>query len=89
MSPAPARTVLGHPAGLATVFLTEMWERLSFYGMRALLILFMVAAVSRGGLGIDDKTASSIYGLYLAAGYLLSLVGGYIADRLIGAQRAV
>jgi proton-dependent oligopeptide transporter, POT family len=83
------REVFGQPRGLFTLFFTEMWERFTYYGMRAMLILFMVDAVSRGGLGIDDHTASSIYGLYLAVGYLLSLLGGYIADRLIGQQRAV
>jgi POT family proton-dependent oligopeptide transporter len=87
-SPA-GRQVFGQPRGLATLFLTEMWERFSYYGMRAILILFMTATVADGGLGINDKTASSIYGLYLACGYLMSLVGGWIADRLIGAQRAV
>jgi proton-dependent oligopeptide transporter, POT family len=88
-SPAETRTIFGQPRGIATLFLTEMWERFTYYGMRAILILFMVAAVSDGGLGINDKTASSIYGLYLACTYLLSLLGGWIADRLIGAQRAV
>jgi proton-dependent oligopeptide transporter, POT family len=87
---APAeRELFGQPRGLYTLFFTEMWERFTFYGMRAMLILFMVDAVSHGGLGIDDRTASSIYGLYLACGYLLCLLGGYIADRLIGQQRAV
>jgi proton-dependent oligopeptide transporter, POT family len=81
--------IFGQPRGLFTLFFTEMWERFTYYGMRAMLILFMVDAVSHGGLGIDDRTASSIYGLYLACGYLLSLLGGYIADRLIGQQRAV
>jgi POT family proton-dependent oligopeptide transporter len=83
------REVFGQPRGLFTLFFTEMWERFTYYGMRAMLILFMVDAVSHGGLGIDDRTASSIYGLYLACGYLVSLLGGYIADRLIGQQRAV
>jgi proton-dependent oligopeptide transporter, POT family len=83
------RELFGQPRGLYTLFFTEMWERFTFYGMRAMLILFMVDAISHGGLGIDDRTASSIYGLYLACGYLLSLLGGYIADRLIGQQRAV
>src|SRR3569833_2354943 len=64
-----------------------MWERFTYYGMRAILILYMVDHVS--GLGIDDRTASAIYGLYLGCGYLLSLLGGYIADRLIGQPRAV
>jgi POT family proton-dependent oligopeptide transporter len=78
-----------HPRGLSTLFFTEMWERLSYYGMRALLILFMVDQVQDGGLGLDDKTAAAIYGLYTAGVYLAALPGGWIADRLIGAQRAV
>ena len=82
-------TWLGHPRGLATLFFTEMWERFSFYGMRALLILFMAAAAKQGGLGFTDKTATAIYGLYMAGVYLTSLPGGWVADRLIGQQRAV
>ncbi|MDA1272897.1 MAG: peptide MFS transporter [Verrucomicrobia bacterium] len=78
-----------HPRGLYTLFFTEMWERFSYYGMRALLVLFMVDAVESGGLGFDDKTATSIYGLYTAFVYLVALPGGWIADRLLGAQRAV
>ena len=81
--------LFGQPRGLATLFFTEMWERFTYYGMRAILVLFMVAAVSEGGLGLDDRTANSVYGLYIAATYLLSLLGGFIADRLIGQQRAV
>lgn len=83
------KTWLGHPRGLATLFFTEMWERFSFYGMRALLILFMAAAVEKGGLGFSDKTATAIYGLYMAGVYLTSLPGGWIADRLLGQQRSV
>ena len=79
---------LGHPRGLYTLFFTEMWERLSYYGMRALLILFLVDS-ARGGMGLTDKTAGSIYGLYTAAVYLAALPGGWLADRLLGAQRAV
>ena len=86
--PVEGRQILGQPRGIATLFLTEMWERFSFYGARALLVLFMTDTV-RGGLGLADKTASSIYGLYLAGSYLSGLAGGWIADRLIGAQRAV
>ena len=87
---APAhKTVFGHPRGLATLFFTEMWERFTYYGMRAILILFMVAAVSDGGLGIDDRTASSIYGLYIAATFVFSLLGGWIGDRVTGAEQAV
>ncbi len=83
------RTFHGHPIGLTTLFITELWERFSFYGMRAILVLFMVAALDRGGLGLDDKTATAIYGLYMAGVYLTALPGGWIADRLIGQQRAV
>jgi len=82
-------TILGHPAGLVTVFFTEMWERLSFYGMRALLILFLVDQVAHGGLGLDDRTAAAIYGLYVGGTYLACLPGGWIGDRLLGGQRAV
>lgn len=78
-----------HPRGLYTLFFTEMWERFSYYGMRALLVLFMVDTVQKGGLGMDDKTATAIYGLYTAAVYLMALPGGWLADRLWGAQRAV
>src|ERR1700693_189602 len=82
-------TFFGHPRGLATLFFTEMWERFTYYGMRAVLVLFLVAAVTVGGFGIDDRTATAIYGLYTAGAYLAALAGGWIADRLIGAQRAV
>ncbi len=79
----------GHPRGLATLFFTEMWERFSYYGMRALLILFMTASAANGGLAFDVPKAGIIYGLYTASVYLLSLPGGWIADRMIGARRAV
>jgi POT family proton-dependent oligopeptide transporter len=78
-----------HPRGLYTLFFTEMWERLSYYGMRAMLVLFMVDQIEKGGLGLDDKTANAIYGLYTAAVYIACLPGGWMADRLLGAQRAV
>lgn len=81
--------VFGHPRGLVTLFGTEAFERFTYYGMRAILILFMTAAVADGGMGLDDRTASAIYGLYISGTYLLSLLGGWIADRLIGQQRAV
>ena len=85
-----SRPVLGgHPRALSTLFFTEMWERFTFYGMRALLVLFLVDAVESGGYGFDDKTATAIYGLYTAAVFMAALPGGWIADRLIGAQRAV
>ena len=83
------RSFFGHPRGLATLFFTEMWERFSYYGMRALLILFMTAPVSAGGLGFDTALAGGIYGLYTSMVYMTSLPGGWIADRLIGQRRAV
>ncbi len=83
------RAFFGHPRGLSTLFFTEMWERFSYYGMRALLILFMTAAPAAGGLGFDAVTAGAIYGLYTSMVYMMTLPGGWIADRLIGPQRAV
>src|SRR5437762_567720 len=79
----------GHPRGLTTLFFTEMWERFSYYGMRALLILFMTASVASGGLGWDAKHAATIYGLYTAGVYFTAIPGGWIADRLLGQRRAV
>jgi POT family proton-dependent oligopeptide transporter len=82
-------TLFGHPKGLFTLFFTEMWERFSYYGMRALLILFMTKAIVDGGLGFDDKTAGSIYGLYTMGVYLLALPGGWLADRIFGLKKSV
>jgi len=82
-------TIWGHPRGLATLFFTEMWERFSYYGMRALLILFMTTAAVEGGLGFDDKTSGAIYGLYTMGVYLLALPGGWLADRLFGLKKSV
>jgi POT family proton-dependent oligopeptide transporter len=79
----------GHPRGLATLFMTEFWERFSYYGMRSLLILFMTADAVQGGLGFNTRRAAALYGLYTAGVYLTSLPGGWIADRLVGQRRAV
>ena len=87
MTAAAAPATPSHPIGLRTLFFTELWERFSYYGMRALLVLYMVDAQS--GLGLDDRTATAIYGLYTAAVYLVCLPGGWIADRLLGAQQAI
>ena len=83
------RAFFGHPRGLSTLFFTEMWERFSYYGMRALLILFMTAAPATGGLGFDTATAGAVYGLYTSMVYLLTLPGGWIADRWLGQRRSV
>ena len=79
----------GHPRGLTTLFFTELWERFSYYGMRALLVLFMVKTAAEGGLGYDTKQATAVYGTYTMSVYLLSILGGFIADNFIGARRAV
>jgi POT family proton-dependent oligopeptide transporter len=79
----------GHPKGLSTLFFTEMWERFSFYGLRPLLTLFMVAAVMQGGWGWDRSEAGAIVGIYASCVYLASLPGGWIADKLLGLRRAV
>ncbi|WP_462153413.1 peptide MFS transporter [Pseudoalteromonas piscicida] len=79
----------GHPKGLQTLFLTEMWERMSYYGMRAMLVLFMTATLQQEGLGFTVASAAAIYGLYTGSVYFLGLPGGWIADRLLGGQRAV
>lgn len=79
----------GHPRGLSTLFFTEFWERWGYYGMRSLLILFMTAAASEGGLGFDVGKAGAIYGLYTAMVYMASLPGGWIADRILGQRKSV
>jgi proton-dependent oligopeptide transporter, POT family len=79
----------GHPKGLGPLFFTEMWERFSYYGMRAILVLYMVAPPAQGGLGFDVKRAASIYGTYTMAVYLTALPGGLAADYLLGARLAV
>jgi proton-dependent oligopeptide transporter, POT family len=86
--PKGNRGFFGHPWGLSTLFFTEMWERLSYYGMRAILVLYMTAELSKGGLAYDTKKAAAIYGLYTSSVYFLPLIGGWIADRFIGAKRA-
>ncbi len=79
----------GHPRGLATLFFTEMWERFSYYGMRALLLLFMVEEASKGGLGFDVREGSAIYGLYTMFVYLLALPGGWLADKYFGLRKSI
>ncbi|MGI9034530.1 MAG: peptide MFS transporter [Pyrinomonadaceae bacterium] len=82
------RGFFGHPWGLSTLFFTEMWERFSYYGMRAILFLYMTAKITDGGLGWTEKDAGPIFGLYAASVYFLPLIGGWLADRFIGAKRS-
>ncbi|MBP9091867.1 peptide MFS transporter [bacterium] len=79
----------GHPRGLNVLFFTELWERFSYYGMRAILVLFMVAPVVQGGLGFSVEHASEIYGTYTMCVYLTAIPGGFIADRILGARKAI
>jgi POT family proton-dependent oligopeptide transporter len=79
----------GHPRGLATCFFTEMWERFSYYGMRALLILYMVGSTQKPGLGFSTEKSAQIYGLYTMLVYLMGVPGGWVADRFLGHYRAV
>ena len=81
--------MFGHPKGLRTLFFTEFWERFSFYGIRAILVLYMTASPELGGLGFSIAKATSIYGWYLMLVYLTALPGGILADRLLGQRRAV
>ena len=78
-----------HPKGLSSLYFAELWERFSYYGMRAILMYFMVAPAANGGLGFSTSAAGGIYGSYTMAVYLLALPGGFIADRIIGAKRSV
>ena len=79
----------GHPRGLSTLFFTEMWERFSFYGLKALLILFMTAAVTQGGLGFTDKHAGNVIGWYGFGVYASAIFGGLLADKVLGQYRSV
>ena len=90
-TPPGGKTFFGHPRGLATLFFTEMWERFSYYGMRALLVLFMTTETleANPGLGLDVATAGAIYGLYTSLVYILALPGGWVADNLWGQRKAI
>lgn len=80
---------LGQPRGLSTLFFTEMWERFSYYGMRAILLFYMYYAVSKGGLGFDQATAASIMSIYGSLIYMSGVVGGWLSDRVWGSRRTV
>ena len=86
---ARATTFGGHPRGLRTLFFTEMWERFSYYGMRALLVLYLTATIAEGGVAFPIEKATSIYGWYTMGVYLAALPGGWIADRFLGQRRSV
>jgi len=83
------RAFFGHPLGLMTLFGTELWERFSYYGMRAILLYFLTDTLANGGLGLDDDLGNAVVAAYGASVYLLSVIGGWLADRVIGARRSV
>jgi len=82
-------SILGHPSGLFVLFFTEMWERFSYYGMRSLLVLFLIAPMSDGGWAWPREHALSIFGTYVALVYLATMMGGYFADKKIGYRWAI
>ena len=86
---AGPHTILGHPDSLFVLFFTEMWERFSYYGMRALLVLFLVSTAAKGGWGWSREEATTLYGWYTMLVYFTPILGGYLADRLLGTRRAV
>ncbi|MGG3498259.1 oligopeptide:H+ symporter [Peribacillus simplex] len=85
--PNPSRKK--HPLGLYMLFATEAWERFSYYGMRAILVLYLTATVVKGGLGVDKSTAMGIYGFFTGAVYITPMIGGYLTDRFIGRRLAI
>ena len=92
MSQAPAKSELwGHPKGLYVLFTAEMWERFSYYGMRALLVLTLVAATEAAnpGFGMSDADALSLYGIYTGLVYFTPLLGGWLADNYLGQRRSI
>lgn len=87
--PERPKTWFGHPGGLLVLFLTEMWERFSFYGMRAMLTKFLIASTAVGGFAMAESDAFGIYSVYNSMVYLMALPGGWVADRLLGTRRSV
>ena len=79
----------GHPPGLYLLFLTEMWERFSYYGMRALLTLYLTKTALEGGLGIEEESATLIYGYFTGFVYLTPIIGGWLADNYLGQRKAI
>lgn len=85
----PEKTWFGHPRGVSTLFFTEMWERFSYYGMRAFLILYMTTPAANGGLGFTDAQAGRVYGIYTGSVWMATIGGGLVADWILGAYRSV
>lgn len=89
MTSQQQQQLFGHPAGLFILFFTEMWERFSYYGMRALLVLFLVSGLDEGGWAWDNEDALKLYGMYTGLVYVTPIFGGLLADKLLGFRKAV
>ncbi|WP_438285330.1 peptide MFS transporter [Bacillus pseudomycoides] len=89
MESIPQQGFFGHPKGLFTLFFTEFWERFSYYGMRAILLYYMYYSIAKGGLGLDQATATSIMAIYGSLLYMSSVIGGWVSDRLLGSSKTV
>src|ERR1700709_799680 len=90
VSPSGAeKTFFGQPRSLATLFSVEMWERFSFYGMQGILLIYLYYTAAQGGLGISQDAATSIVGAYGGLVYLSTILGAWLADRVIGAERTL
>lgn len=89
MSKDKSTAFFGHPLGLFTLFSTEMWERFNYYGMRALLTIFLTAELVTGGFGLDENAALAIYGLFTAMVYVTPMIGGILADRILGQRKSI
>jgi POT family proton-dependent oligopeptide transporter len=83
------KTFFGHPIGLANLFSTEMWERFSYYGMRAILFFYLTIEYSRGGLGMDPQEAKILYGIFTSLVYVTPIFGGMLADKILGQRKAI
>ena len=89
LNSTPRKGFFGHPKGLSTLFLTEFWERFSYYGMKAILVYYLYYSVSKGGFGLDEGVALQIVSIYGTLIYMSGIIGGWIADRITGTQHAV
>ncbi len=89
MNQKDSASFFGQPRGLMTLFFTEMWERFSYYGMRAILLFYMIYAADKGGLGFNAVTGAAIMSIYGSMVYLSGIIGGYLADRILGSWRTV
>ncbi len=83
------KSFFGHPIGLSTLFATEMWERFSYYGMRALLVLYLTAELVNGGFGLDREAALEIYAIFTGLVYLTPIIGGWVSDKYFGQRKTV